>query len=144
MAVTQKPAYATRESILNYVDFQTREIAIPEWGGMVVKIRSMSARERDMLESPMIEAAAAGKDAKFSNFRARIVALVCINEDGSKMFTIEDVEALGDKNSGAISRIADEAISLNGINEEDAAKLGKGLGVKIGSDSGSSSPEPST
>lgn len=138
--MSRKAQFATRESILAFVDFQTRDVVVPEWGGMTVRVRTMTARERDDLEAPMVESAAAGKDATFANFRARLVALVCVNEDGSRMFTLDDVEALGNKSGAAIGRIADAAIALNGITPEEADELGKESAATNGSGSGSSSP----
>lgn len=129
--------FLSAEEILAFDDRQTEIVHVPEWRTSV-RIRTMTAKERDELEAPMVEATAKGKDATFSNFRARIVSLVCINEDGSRMFKRGQVEALGEKNSAAISRIADAAIALSQITPDEAAELGKDTAPMNGSGSVSS------
>jgi hypothetical protein len=127
-----------RDLILNYQDMETQDIVCPEWGGVTVKIRTLSAAERDMLEAPAVESAAAGSTPQFHNFRARVVVIAALNDDGSKMFTEADIDTLGTKHAGAVSRIADAVIRLSRFSDEDIAELGKGIAATIGSASGSS------
>lgn len=135
---TKSKQFATRDSILGFVDFEKRDLVIPEWGGMIVRIRTMTASERDQLEAPLVQDSANGREPTLTNFRARIMALVCINEDGSRMFTLDDVGALGEKHAGAITRIAEAALELSGFSEDDVAELGKGIAATNGSGSDSS------
>lgn len=132
-----KAKYADRDSILNVVDFETREVYVPEWK-MTVRVRSMTADERDELENPMAMAAARGKEASLANFRARLMALTVVTEDGERMFSVEDAAALGKKRASAVDRIATVAMELSGITNEDLDELGKDTAPTNDTDSVSS------
>lgn len=135
--MTTKPI-ASRDSILNFVDFRTRDVEVPEWGGMIVRVRSMTAAERDTFEAPAMAAAANGKDINLTNFRAKIVALTAIDADGNRLFTDKDVEALGNKDGAAIDRLSTAVMELSGLTTAEIDELGKGIAPTNGTASASS------
>jgi hypothetical protein len=53
-----------------------------------------------------------------SNLRAKMVAISVVDEEGRRVFTNEDVEALSRKHHEAIRFLFNKAMSLNRIEEE--------------------------
>jgi hypothetical protein len=97
-----------REAILGLQDLPKKEVPIPEWNGSVY-VRALTGRERDTLER-MIQ--------RDDVSRAAIVALVTVDEHGKRLFTDEDVSALGEKSGAALEKIVGAALSFNMLTEE--------------------------
>lgn len=115
----------TREMILNCDDLKTQEIEIPEWGGTVT-IRMMTGRERDAFEASIVDSKGGTRAMKFDNIRAKLVAKTVIDPDTKElMFTVADVEALGNKSAAALDRIFSASQKLSKITEEDVEELVK-------------------
>lgn len=115
-------AFLNREAILAADDAPTLEVHIPEWNGSV-KVRTMSARERDAFEWASIAADREG--VTLANVRARFAVACCIDENGKPVFTDEDIAMLGDKSGAALDRIYQAIAKLNALGAgdiEDAAK----------------------
>jgi hypothetical protein len=93
-------------------------------------VRGMTGRERDKFELSLVKRN--GKRAEYApdNIRARLVAFCCVNEDGSRMFTDEDAEALGNVRSDVIDQLYSVAQRLSGISEEATDELGSGSAKK--------------
>lgn len=111
-----------REQILQANDLVTEEIAVPEWGGAVL-VRSLTGEERDAYEASVVDQR--GKDTKVNlrNARAKLVAWAVVDEQGERIFTQADVQALGKKNASALQRVFDVAMRLAGISEADIKEL---------------------
>ena len=108
-------ALLTREQIFSADDLPTADVDVPQWGG-TVRVRSLKSGERFELE----------KLAKDSNdFRAQVVALCAINEDGSRAFTLDDVARLTEKNAEAMNAVFEVATKLNGLTGKQADDLEK-------------------
>lgn len=112
----------SREDILKADDRKTVEVEIPEWGGTVL-LMEMSAKERDDYEVSLQTFDANGK-ASFNpeNVRAKLVSACLVDENGQRMFTVND---LAQKNGRVIDRLFQAASELNSVAEsaiEDAAK----------------------
>jgi hypothetical protein len=105
------------------VDDRTYEdVAVPEWGG-TVRVRGLSGTERDAYEAS-IDKQVNGKTVRdLRNFRARLVALAAVNEDGTPLFEQNEVAALAKRSSVALSRLFDVACRLSGITDEDVKDL---------------------
>ncbi len=112
----------TRDQILSVEDRATESVDVPEWGGSVI-VSTMSGRERDEFESSLLADKGASKDANMANLRARLASLCCVAEDGTRMFTKADIEALGNKSAAALNRIFIAAQRLNGIGEDAVDEL---------------------
>lgn len=112
----------TREQILNADDLKRETIHIDEWGGDVI-VREMTAYERiDLMNwaNKMRET----DEAKYLTYAAAKFAVVSvIDENGEKMFTDDDLDALAHKNTNAVSKIADVAQRLSGMREEDNEEM---------------------
>jgi len=100
-----------RDDILKADDLPTQVVEVPEWGG-AVRVRGLTGQERDKFEASV--ASVSGK-MNLDNVRARMVALVCIDDKGKRIFSDKDVAALGQKSGIALDRIFEAARKLSGI-----------------------------
>lgn len=118
----------TKEAILKADDRLFSTVEVPEWGGEV-RIQSLSGAERDRWEASL---AKVGKDGQpqpnLVNMRARLVALAIVDEAGKRVFTDNDVLALGGKGSRALQRVFSAASELSGIDDDAAAQVKEDFG----------------
>ncbi len=128
-------ALLTREAILGASDIKTEDVEVPEWGG-TVRVRGLSATERDAFEQATVAIKGKKVKASFLNIRARIVSLSVVDEDGNRMFTESDIKALGEKSAAPMDRIYDVAGRLSGVTDADMEELaGNSSGQSDDSDS---------
>jgi hypothetical protein len=102
----------TKDNILTANDLPTETVNVPEWGGDV-KVRSLTARERDTFEQSLNSH---GKP-NLSNIRARLCALCIVGDDGARLFADDEMDALGNKSATALGRVFDVAQRLNGLGQ---------------------------
>lgn len=111
----------SREAILGAQDLPTKDVPVPEWGG-TVRIRSLTAKDRDAIETAIFTARQEGLVAP-DNVRARYASACIVDEKGAPLFTADDVEALGQKSATALNRVYDAVLSHNAIAEGDVEEL---------------------
>lgn len=109
-----------REAILKADDRRREEVEVPEWGGSVF-IGVLSGSERDVFETSILEANKSGRG--YSNIRARLAALTICDDNGERLFSEDDVEALGQKSSKALDRVFEAAQRINGLTAKDVSEL---------------------
>lgn len=130
--------YLSRDDIFKVEDRETRDVDVPEWGG-IVRVRALSGAERDQYDTSRMERL---KDGTYvptlANSRAKLVALSIVDEDGNKLFTEHDIGRLGLKSAAALTRVADVAMELSGLTVQAAEELGKDSNAPRSGDSGSS------
>ncbi len=126
-------ALMTREQILGAQDIAFEDIDlsdIPGWG--TVRIKDLSASERDRLEASMVKQKREPKrgggvtvrqEANMENIRARFCAACIVGEDMRPMFTENDLVVLGSKSARALDRIFDRIRERNGLTEEAVQEL---------------------
>lgn len=114
----------TRDEALGYLDLQVEPVKIPEWGGKILYVRRLSGEERDIFEDLTFGAEGSQKD-RLRNFRAKLVCLCACNEKGERLFTQDDIEALGKKSASALERIYRVAERLCGFRKKDVDELTK-------------------
>ena len=119
-----------REQLLGADDLPVEAVEVPEWG-VTVWVRSLMAHERDALEMEI----AASKDRSVENLRGRLCALCIVDEEGNRVFSLEDAEALGRKSARALDRVFEVALRLNGMSARDVDDL---VGTSAAGPSGSS------
>jgi len=107
-----------REEILSVADTQTEEVEVPEWGGWVI-VKGMRGDEWDAFQNSLVKGKMNNRRMDLDNFHARLVARCVVDEQGKRLFTPYDVEALGKKSAAALKRVADVASRLSGIRDED-------------------------
>ncbi len=112
----------TAQQILAADDLEIEQVAVPEWGGEVL-VKALTGTERDRFEQDSVKGK--GSDARINlvNMRARLVALSVVGEDGRRIFTSGDVEALGRKSASALQRVFDVAQRLSGFTKDDIEEL---------------------
>jgi len=116
-----KTQYLSRDAILDADDIKTEDVAVPEWGG-TVKIKALMGVERDKFEADMVKS---NNKYDFANIRAKLVAMSVVDADGNRLFTDQDVAALGNKSAGALNRVFEVAQRLSGLTQEDVDELAK-------------------
>jgi hypothetical protein len=121
-----------REEILATDDVVVRDVYVPEWDrtlpdGRVqrarVRLRSLTGKERDELESTVITRRGNRTDINLANLRARTVQRACVDDAGTLLFTERDVVLLGMKNASAIDRLFSVAQELSGLSDRDVSDL---------------------
>jgi hypothetical protein len=109
----------TRDQFLSASDLKSEVVEVPEWGGSVT-ISTMTGAARDEWESGLVDSKTA-----MQNVRARLFAATCVDENGNRMFTHKDVDALGKKSVAALDRCIKVAQRLNRLTSEDLDDLAK-------------------
>lgn len=103
-------------------DRRYEDVEVPEWGG-TVRLRGLTGGERDRYEASMQKQVGGREVRDLRNFRARLVQLAAINEDGTPLFDLNEVASLANRSSAALSRLFDAACRLSGITDDDVEAL---------------------
>ena len=111
-----------RDAILGADDLTIEEVEVPEWGGLV-RIRSLTGRERDRLEGDLLKKN--GQGVNLDNVRAKLVVATAIDENGKQLFQPGDAAKLGEKSGAALSKVASVAQRLGGLSTADVEELAK-------------------
>ena len=115
----------SRADILGIADdIQTERVDVPEWGGSVL-VRGLTGTERDEFEAGIVGEKKSEKRFNYRNFRARLVVLAMVDEEGNQLFGPADVRQLGERSALALDRVFDVAQRLSGISEDDVEELTK-------------------
>lgn len=114
----------TREQILQAQDLPTEDVDVKEWGG-TVRVRALTGMERDSFEQSIVEQKGKGTRMNIRNIRAKLVALTVVDEEGNRVFSDTDVQALGKKSAAALDRVFEVAQRLSGLKPEDVDELAK-------------------
>lgn len=111
-------ALLNKANILGAGDLAHQDVDVPEWGGSV-RIRVMTGAERAQFEAMNVKRTASG-GAEFdgTNYLAKLIAMCAVDADGNKLFTVDDIEALGSKNGSVLTRVFRVAQELNGLGVE--------------------------
>ena len=115
--------YLSKAEILAQDDLKYEDVQVPEWGGAWVRVRSMSASERDHFEASTVQRNGKSVTTNLENIRARLCIACVVDESGERMFQEEDTFPLGGKAAAALDRIFAVAQKLNGLREEDVNEL---------------------
>lgn len=102
----------SRDAILSAKDLKTEVVKVPEWGGDVI-ISTMTGAARDEWEQSL------APENAMVNIRARLFAATCVDEQGNRLFTAKDADALGKKSGAALDRCVKVAQKLNALTSQD-------------------------
>ena len=116
--------FLNKADILGQQDITTEDLFVPEWDAWV-KIKMMTASERDHFEASTVQRNGKKVSVNLQGIRARLCILCIVDEDGKRMFSDEDEYALGTKSAAALNRIFTVAQRLNGLRDEDVDELVK-------------------
>jgi len=115
----------TKAEILQVQDIRALDVEVPEWGGCV-RINVMNGTERERFEMwAQSKVGPDGKSADVSDVRATLLSLVLVDDKGERMFEASDVKAISGKNGAVLSRLADQAMRVNGLTKESAEEMRK-------------------
>lgn len=119
--------FLTKEQIFAADDLVTKVWDSKRWGGKV-RVKTLTGIERDTFEETTILNRGADAKKNMRNFRALLVCMTLVNEDGSLMFDPElDAPRLGKKSSLALDEIFAVAQELAGLTARDVAELTENL-----------------
>lgn len=127
--------YLSRDAILAVNDVQYEDVPVSEWGG-TVRVKSLTGKERDALEASMIVGKGKNANVNLNNLRAKLVARSIVDENGARIFSDDDITALGAKSAAALTRVYEVAQRLSGITQEDVDELTKNSETAPSDDSG--------
>lgn len=116
----------SKEAIFACNDIKVEIVPVPEWSGEV-KVRGLSARERDDYEGSLIDARKKGATVNLANMRAKLVALSVVDDAGQRLFSDADIAKLGEKSAASLDRIYGVAQRLSGMSDADQEELAKNL-----------------
>jgi hypothetical protein len=111
----------TKDEILKADDLKRELVDIPEWGGSVY-VKMLTGAERDDLEASVM--LGSGK-RNYVNLRAKMVVLSTVDAEGNRLFTIQDIKAIGGKAVAALDRIFTVAQRLSKMTPKDINDLAK-------------------
>ncbi len=113
-----------RDAILGAEDLKKELVNVPEWGGDVY-VRCMTGTERDSFESEAYAVKGKNVEINKDNFRARLLVRVLVDEKGERVFSDQDMGALGGKSAKCLDRLFTVAMRLNGLSKDDVEDLTK-------------------
>lgn len=111
------------ERIFAIKDIETEDVPIPEWGGVVLRVQSMTGLERaGFLERFMGE----GGELNIEGLYPSLIIATCFDpETGEQVFQPGQEAKLNGKNSAALERLGKVALKLSGITSAAETALGK-------------------
>lgn len=130
-------ALLTKTAILDAQDLKHEDVEVPQWGG-TVRVRTMTGAERDEFRTLAASFEGGIPPAKFA---AILLALTCIDENGARLFTVEDVDQLEEKSAGSVDIPAVVAMRINGLGGTAVQDAAKNSESGQSDDSGSDSPK---
>jgi hypothetical protein len=115
-----KKASLTREAILAARDVTIERVEVPEWGGEVY-VRNLSGKSRDAFDGSRVRVRSGNQvEMIHDNTRARLLSMTLCDEQGALLFSADDIEVLGEKDSGVLDRLFDIAQRISGMRQADA------------------------
>ena len=100
-------------------------VTVPQLGGELI-VRGLTGFARDRFEASMVMQPRGGtRQVKTENIRAKLVALTVVGDDGTLLFTDDDVSAIGAVRADVIELLFDVAMRLSGMTPADVDELSK-------------------
>jgi hypothetical protein len=115
--------FLSRSDLLAACVLPRETVKIPELNGDVI-VQGMSGAQRDAWEASLVEGRGKRRKMNTANIRAKLVAQCCVDGDGKRLFSDEDVEALGTARVDVLNRLFGVAQKLSGVSDEDVDELG--------------------
>ena len=113
----------TKEEILKNRPAITAEVSCPTMGG-IIRLRAMSASTKDLFEQRF--ANLTGTDVGVTeNIRACFLVHSIVDDNNELVFTMDDLEALGNQDAKDIDELFKKASEMSGLNDDDEKELKK-------------------
>jgi len=106
-----------KAAILAAKDQKMVSVDVPEWGGSV-NIRVMTGTERDRFEGEFV-----GGNKSVDMVRAKLVAKCLCDDDGSRLFSEQEIPSLGEKSAAVLDKLFTACMKLNRFTKEDVEDL---------------------
>lgn len=120
---TDENGFLDPRSILEQPTLVIEELFVPEWKGKI-RLKQLSAKERDDFETSMVKVGKNGRQQMNNeNFRARLVQLAAVKEDGTPMFTRHDIKTLGSLPAAGLQRVFNKVNEMSAFSEDDLKEL---------------------
>lgn len=110
-------AILSKSQIIAAKDQKLISVSVPEWGGDVM-VRVMTGTERDRFESEFV-----GNNKSVEMVRAKLVAKCLCDEAGERLFTEQDIPALGEKSAAVLDRLFGVCMKHNRFSKDDVEEL---------------------
>ena len=111
--------YIDAGQFLAFNDRPITEIEIPEMGGGFMRLRPLSADDREWYffeQLKRAEVVKAGKDAvQAKSIRARLLQRAIVGENGQPAHDEAEIALIGQKSEAVIERLAQEALRISGM-----------------------------
>lgn len=114
-------ALLTKDQILNAPDLPTERLTVPGWAGDVL-VRGLMADERDDYERETYVVSGTTVTTNLKSVRARLCARCIVDEQGQRIFSDDEIPALGRKSSAALEPIVEAIRRLSGMLAGDVEK----------------------
>lgn len=114
----------SREQLLKPVQIPREEVELPELGGSVW-VKGMSASDRSKFEKDFQTSSGKSNKRKMAEVRERLLVACCCDENGTRMFTYDDVTELGKQSIQVVERIVNVAQRLCGMTNDDVEQMAK-------------------
>lgn len=119
----------SRDAFLKPIPVEKEDVPVPEFGnGACVPVWGLTARERAVFEKQFQNKNGKSVDARTQQVRERLLVACCRNDDGTPMFTVDDIRLLGDQSVVVVERIVEVALRLAGMKNDDVEALAKNSG----------------
>jgi sporulation-control protein spo0M len=99
-------------------------VPVPEWGGEVY-VRVMSGTESDAFLDLLYDHETAHGNTRLPHLKAVLACLTVCDAQGTRLFSLEDLELVCGLDSAALNRIFEVARRLNGLNPDSEEALTK-------------------
>lgn len=100
-----------KNAILTADDLRYDTVDCPEWGGEV-RVRSLTAYEQSHISKLVAE-------DKRNEVTLKVVQFACVDEDGERIFSADDIKQLAMKSYTVIERIGKKIYQLTGFGDQD-------------------------
>jgi hypothetical protein len=100
-----------RDIILAADDRKRTLLDVPEWDGVRITLRSMTAAQNEAYVTRVIQ-------EKRTDARELLISLTACNDDGTLIFSEDDVKKLGEKDDQVIQRVFEAAQAVNGLGKK--------------------------
>ena len=109
----------TGADILEIEDRKLESVIVPEWNDAQVFIRTMGAYERAKYEAKLIENKDAPMEEKMVQIKVILVVLCCCDEQGNRLFSDDQFDAVANKSADAIDRLYDVINRVNLVTQSE-------------------------
>ena len=110
-------AILSKAEIFATDDRKYDDVPCPEWGGEV-RVRGLTASEQSVISRLIFE-------EKKNEISMKVVQFGCVDENGERLFSQKDLDALGKKAYPIIDRLGRRIMQLTGSGDENEIEEAK-------------------